>query len=305
MRIVAGLGGNALLRRGQRPDDATQRENLRTAVHGLAAIADGNELLVVHGNGPQVGLLALESAADPTLTHPYPLDVLVGETQGMIGYLLAGALGPALDDRAVAVLVTRTTVDPADPAFAHPTKFIGPGYDRREAARLATGHGWQLRSDGEQWRRVVASPEPRSVVELPIVRRLLDSGAVVIAGGGGGIPVVRRADGRLEGVEAVVDKDLVAALLAIRLQADALLLLTDVPGVYRDFGGPGAELIAEASARELVALGLPEGSMGPKVDACRRFVAERDGLAAIGALGQAEDVLAHRAGTRVRNVEFR
>ncbi|WP_158888118.1 carbamate kinase [Amycolatopsis anabasis] len=297
MRLVIGLGGNALLRRGERADFAVQQRNLATATDTLAAVAREHEAVIVHGNGPQVGLLALESAADRRLERPYPLDALVAETQGMIGYWLAGALGTALPGREVVAVLTRTRVDADDPAFARPAKFIGSGYDRTRADRLAADRGWALHQDGHRWRRVVPSPEPREVLELASVRLLLDSGAIVIAAGGGGIPVT--ANGHPHGVEAVVDKDLVAALLATELGADTLLLLTDVPAVQRDFGTPRATPITEATAQELAALGLPDGSMGPKVEACRRFLAHGGRLAAIGALDEAAAVLTGRAGTRI------
>ncbi|SHF70006.1 carbamate kinase [Streptoalloteichus hindustanus] len=298
MRVVAALGGNALLRRGQRPDHAVQMENVRAAAAALAGLAREHEVLVVHGNGPQVGMLALESAADRDLERPYPLDVLVAETQGMIGYWLVNALHAELPDREVVAVLSRTAVDPDDRAFAHPTKFIGPQYPRAEAERLAADRGWELRPDGRAWRRVVPSPEPTGIPETAVLRRLLADGCLVVTGGGGGTPVALDAEGRPRGVEAVVDKDLVAALLATQLDADALLLLTDVPGVLRGFGSPAPELVARASAAELAELDLPAGSMGPKVEACARF-ARTGGLAAIGQLTRARDVLAGRAGTRV------
>ncbi|NIJ11358.1 carbamate kinase [Saccharomonospora amisosensis] len=300
MRIVAAVGGNALLRRGQRADDAVQRRNLHGAVAALADAVGGEELVVVHGNGPQVGLLARESAADPALRRPYPLDSLVAETQGMIGYWLAAELGAALPDREVAALVTRVVVRRSDPAFALPTKFIGPGYSLADSRALEQQRGWRFLRDGRRWRRVVASPDPVRIVEQSIVERLLESGAVVVAAGGGGIPVVGDPGSEPGAVEAVVDKDLSAALLARELKADALLLLTDVAAVQRGFGTRQAEPVAEATVAELVALGLPEGSMAPKVEAARRFLASGGAVAAIGALEQAGEVLAGTAGTRVR-----
>ncbi|PXY19415.1 carbamate kinase [Prauserella muralis] len=299
MRIVAALGGNALLRRGQRAEHTLQQQNVRRAVRALAPLATEYELVVVHGNGPQVGMLALESAADRDLDQPYPLDVLVAETQGMIGYWLAEALSAALPGREVVTLVTRTVVDGNDPAFARPVKFIGPGYGETAAGTLAADRGWTLRRDGRRWRRVVPSPEPVAVVERPVIARLAAEGVVVVAGGGGGVPVAAGDDGTLRGVEAVVDKDLTAALLAGELKADALLLLTDVPAVLRGFGTAHPEPIARASVAQLRALGLPEGSMAPKVDACGRFLAAGGSLAAIGALHEAGAILAGTAGTRV------
>ncbi|RZQ65908.1 carbamate kinase [Amycolatopsis suaedae] len=299
MRLVVAVGGNALLRRGQTPDAAVQQANVSTAAAAVAALAPGNDLVVVHGNGPQVGLLAQESESDPALTAPYPFDVLVAETQGMIGYWIAAELDNGLGDRAAVALMTRTVVDAGDPAFGRPVKFVGTGYDRATAGRLAAERGWAVERDGDRWRRVVPSPDPRDVVELRQIQALLADGVVVVAGGGGGIPVTRDGDGRRRGVEAVVDKDLTAALLAVRLGADALLLLTDVPAVVRGFGTPDAEPLPAATVGELLALGLPEGSMGPKVEACRRFLAAGGRHAAIGALDQAGAVLAGAAGTTV------
>ncbi|WP_216207350.1 carbamate kinase [Amycolatopsis aidingensis] len=298
-RLVIGLGGNALLRRGQRADAAVQQANLADAAGALAELAAVHEVVLVHGNGPQVGMLALESGADTALDRPYPLDALVAETQGMIGYWLAAALDARLPGREVAAVLTRTLVDAADPAFARPTKFIGPGYERAEARALAAAHDWSLRRDGHSWRRVVPSPEPRGIAELATIRTLLEAGNVVIAAGGGGVPVAVDAAGHRRGVEAVVDKDLAAALLADRLAADFLLLLTDVPAVYRDFGTPAARPVAAATPAELALLGLPDGSMGPKVEACRRFLAAPGRGAAIGALPEAVAVLAGTTGTTV------
>ncbi|MEU9020390.1 carbamate kinase [Actinomadura sp. NPDC048394] len=296
MRIVAALGGNALLRRGEPLDAAVQIAHVREAVRGLAALADGNELIVTHGNGPQVGLLAIESAADPELSAPYPLDVLGAATQGMIGYWLIRELRRALPGREIVALLTETLVDPADPAFGDPTKFIGRGYPPAEARRLRDDRGWAMRPDGRMWRRVVPSPEPRDIVELPAMRRLVDDGCVVIAAGGGGVPV----DPDHHGVEAVVDKDLTAALLAARLKADTLLLLTDVPAVMRDYGTVNARPVTTITPEQLHAMDLPGGSMGPKAEAGCRFAEQRPGaVAVIGSLADAPALLAGRAGTRI------
>lgn len=296
MRIVAALGGNALLRRGEPPDAAVQVAHVREAAAGLAAIADGNELVVTHGNGPQVGLLAVESAADPALSAPYPLDVLGAETQGMIGYWLARELRRALPGREIVALLTETVVDPGDPAFGAPTKFVGRTYSAPEADRMGAEHGWTMRRDGAAWRRVVPSPEPRDIVELPAVARLAGEGCLVIAVGGGGVPT----GGDHRGVEAVVDKDLAAALLATRLEADALLLLTDVPGVMRDLGTAHARPIRAIAPGRLRRLPLPAGSMGPKAEAACRFAEQRDGaVAVIGALADAPALLSGAAGTRI------
>ncbi|WP_372404416.1 carbamate kinase [Streptomyces luteireticuli] len=299
MRVVVALGGNALLRRGDRPDAAVQHANVRAAVAALAPLARQHELVITHGNGPQVGLLALQSAADRSLTSPYPFDVLGAETQGMIGYWLLQSLQNALPGRQVCALLNQTLVSAADPAFADPVKFVGPVYEREEAERLAAERDWTVKADGPYWRRVVPSPDPQRVVETRLIRLLLSSGAVAVCAGGGGVPVIRDEEGRLTGVEAVVDKDLTAALLAEALDADALLLLTDVPRVVRGFGTPEAEPIGNTTPARLRAEHFPAGSMGPKVEAVCRFVELTGGFAAIGALADAPAILDGTAGTLV------
>jgi carbamate kinase len=299
MRIVVALGGNALLERGQRPDAAVQRANTVRAVRALTPLAERHEIVITHGNGPQVGLLALESAADPDLTVPYPLDVLGAQTQGMIGYWLLQALQNALPGRQVAAVLNQTLVSAADPAFAMPTKFVGAVYDEKRARDLAAVRGWSVARDGEHWRRVVPSPEPYRVIETRIIRRLLAEGTVVVCAGGGGVPVVRDEAGKLSGVEAVIDKDLATAKLAEALEADALLLLTDVPAVQRGFGTPAAEAISRATPAALRRERFPAGSMGPKVEAICRFVEVTGDLGAIGALADAVAILDGKAGTVV------
>jgi carbamate kinase len=299
MRLVVALGGNALLRRGELPDAEPQRRNVVSAVAALAPLALAHELIVTHGNGPQVGVLAMESATDPMLTRPFPLDHLGAETQGLIGYWLAQALRNALPGRQVAAVITQCVVDADDAAFTQPAKFVGPTYDELGARRLAAERNWVVAPDGESWRRVVASPEPQRVVEAETVRMLTEAGVLVVCAGGGGVPVVETDAGAFEGVEAVIDKDLTAALLAEVLGADALLLLTDVSGVETDFGRPGSALIRAATPAELRARSFASGSMGPKVDAACRFVERTEGIAAIGSLTQAEAVLAGAAGTRI------
>jgi carbamate kinase len=299
MRVVVALGGNALLERDERPDAVIQRRHVRQAAAALVPLAAGHQLVLCHGNGPQVGVLALESQADTNLSRPYPLDVLVAQTQGMIGYWLVQELGNAgVAQRAVCVL-SQTVVDRSDPAFGHPTKFIGTGYDERQARTLAVSLGWAVAADGPRWRRVVASPRPRGLVEIETVRSLADAGALVVCGGGGGVPVIRSAAGELTGVEAVVDKDLTAAELAITLQADRLLVLTDVPAIIRGYGTPDAQPIHAIDTAALSAMAFPAGSMGPKVDACIRFVTATGRPAAIGALADAAAILAGRAGTTI------
>ncbi len=299
MRVVVALGGNALLRRGEPPEAAIQQHHVGVAVEALIPLARDHDLVVTYGNGPQVGLFALESARDPVLSHPYPLDVLGAQTQGMIGYWLLQALENALPGQQVVSLICQTLVDNDDPAFRCPTKFVGPAYQEDDARRLAMQRGWQVRQDGSSWRRVVASPEPRALVELPTIRTLLGDGAVVVCAGGGGIPVSRSGSGHLHGAEAVVDKDLTAALLARDLGADAVLLLTDVAAVETGFGHDDAKPIRRSSPSALRSEDFAPGSMGPKVEAACRFVESTGRVAAIGRLEDAVGLLDGTAGTRV------
>ena len=299
MRVVVALGGNALLRRGQPADAAAQRQNVAIAVEALAELAREHEVVVTHGNGPQVGLLALQGEAYAQV-RAYPLDVLGAESEGMIGYLLDQELVNTLGTRDVATLLTQVIVDRDDPAFEHPTKFVGPVYSEPEARQLAYARRWTVARDGEHWRRVVPSPEPRSIVELRTIRLLVEAGVVVICVGGGGIPVVVDREGRLHGIEGVVDKDLAAALLAEGLGADALLMLTDVPAVEVAWGTPTARRLGDVTAGELAGMTFASGSMGPKVRAACRFAERTGGLAAIGSLAEAVDILEGRSGTRIR-----
>jgi carbamate kinase len=299
MRLVVALGGNALLERDERPDAVIQRRHVRQAAAALAPLGAAHQIVLCHGNGPQVGLLALESQADTSLSRPYPLDVLVAQTQGMIGYWLVQELGNAGVAQRAACVMSQTLVDPDDPAFGHPTKFIGAGYDQDQAQALAARLGWAIAADGPRWRRVVASPRPLGLVEIETVRSLADAGALVVCGGGGGVPVIRSEAGELTGVEAVVDKDLTAAELAITLKADRLLVLTDVPAIIRGYGTPDARPIQAIDTDALSAMTFPAGSMGPKVQACIRFVRATGQPAAIGALTDAAGILAGRAGTTI------
>jgi carbamate kinase len=297
MRIVAALGGNALLRRGERPDVGVQRDNVRRAARSIAAIALQNAVVVTHGNGPQVGLLALQSEADPTVA-PYPLDVLGAESEGLIGYLIEQELGRLLPGREVATLLTQVEVDPRDPAFGAPTKPIGPVYDERTARQMSRERGYAIAPDGAGFRRVVASPEPLAIRELRVIEILLAAGVLVVCTGGGGIPVVTMPDGGVRGVEAVIDKDLASALLARALGADALLLLTDVPAVLDAW--PHGAPIRHTTPRELRGRRFAAGSMAPKVEAACRFVEHGGALAAIGALDDAAALLRGERGTIVR-----
>lgn len=301
MLVVAALGGNALLARGQALTAQNQRENARIAAGALAEIVEaGHDLVVTHGNGPQVGLLALQGLAYKP-DEIYPLDVMGAETEGMIGYLIEQELENALDhSRPVATLLTQIRVDPGDPAFDKPTKFVGPVYDKGQAEKIAERHGWSIAADGDHWRRVVPSPTPVEIPDLKVIRLLLRNGTIVICAGGGGIPVMAQPDGSLAGVQAVIDKDAASALLADSLEADALLLLTDVEGVLRDFGTDKAARIERLSHVEAAAMGLPAGSMGPKVEAAARFAVGGEGrMAGIGRLGEALAILEGRAGTVV------
>lgn len=297
MRIVAALGGNALLRRGQTPDSDIQQAHVEEAVAALAPLAADHDLIITHGNGPQVGVLANESARDPSLTHPYPFDVLTAQTQGMIGYWLLQALHTNLPDRRAAALISRTLIAADDPALAHPTKFVGPVFDQATAQRLAAERGWDVAPDGPAWRRVVPSPRPLDIIDLPLISDLIDGNTVVVCAGGGGAAVAQDGQGRLHGVEAIVDKDLVAALLARSLKADALLLLTDVPAVIDHYGTPDAQPIRRATPRQMRERSFPSGSMGPKVEGACEFVEDTGGFAAIGTLQDAPRLAAQTAGT--------
>lgn len=299
MLVVAALGGNALLRRGQPLTAEAQRVNVKVAAKALAGIIRaGHRLVITHGNGPQVGLLALQGAAYKP-DEAYPLDVLGAETAGMIGYMIEQELENALGhDRAVATLLTQVVVDPRDPGFANPTKPVGPVYTQAEAEALAKARDWRIAPDGDKWRRVVPSPKPIEIPDTRVIELLLDAGVVVICTGGGGIPVIRHANGSLIGIEAVVDKDASSALLARSLKADALLLLTDVDAVYRNFGTPNAARITQVTPEDARQLDAPEGSMAPKLRAAAEF-ASNGGVAAIGRLPDALLLLKGKAGTRI------
>jgi carbamate kinase len=304
MRVVAALGGNALLKRGEPLTAENQRANARVACKALAPVALEHELVVSHGNGPQVGLLALQGSAY-TEVDPYPLDLLGAQTEGMIGYLIQQELGNELPfEKRLASLLTLIEVDPDDPAFQDPTKPIGPIYEKAEADRLAKEKGWEFKPDGDSFRRVVPSPLPQRIFGIEPVGWLLDRGAVVICAGGGGIPVMytdapAAAGRQLVGVEAVIDKDLASALLAKDLQAEVLLIVTDVDAVYADWGTPGQRAIRRATPSALAETEFAAGSMGPKVRAACSFVEETGGLAAIGSISDTPALLRGEAGTTV------
>lgn len=300
MRLVVALGGNALLKRGEPMTAETQRANVARAATSLAALIDaGHQIVVTHGNGPQVGLIALQAAAGPK-DGAYPLDILGAESEGMIGYLIEQELRNLLRDRvSIATLLTQVRVDPADPAFQHPSKPIGPVYEEASARRLQAERGWTVKLDGDKWRRVVASPEPLEILEIKVISLLIERNVVVVCTGGGGIPVVARRDGSLVGIEAVIDKDRASALLAQQIDADMLLLLTDVDAVYRDFGTPRARQIARVGAQAFSADQFAAGSMRPKVEAATRFASHAGKSAAIGRLEDAMAMLAGTAGTLI------
>lgn len=301
MRIVVALGGNALLRRGEPMTAGHQRANVRLAAKSLAGVAMEHELVVSHGNGPQVGLLALQSEAYGDV-EAYPLDILGAETQGMIGYLVEQELGNLLPfERPLATILTMVEVDPDDPAFGDPTKFVGPVYEREQALALAAEKGWSVKPDGPSWRRVVPSPRPRWIFEIRPMRWLLERGAVVICAGGGGIPTMYAPDQErlLVGVEAVIDKDLASSLLARELEADLFVMATDVDGVYTGWATPNQTRLDRVTPAELAAMDFPAGSMGPKVEAAAEFVELTGRRAAIGSLDQIDGLVAGTAGTNV------
>jgi carbamate kinase len=302
MLIVVALGGNALLRRGEPMTADTQRQNVRVAAGALAPLASAHQLVLSHGNGPQVGLLALQAAAYESV-EPYPLDILGAETQGMIGYLLEQELGNLLPvEVPFASLLTMIEVDAHDPAFQNPTKFIGPVYDRADADRIAGDKHWIFKADGQYWRRVVPSPKPKRIFEIRPIRWLLERGTVVICAGGGGIPTAYDTDSRrktLEGVEVVIDKDFAGALLARDLQADMYVMATDTDGVYLDWGTPNARKLQRTTPIELAQYEFPAGSMGPKIEAACEFASATGKPAAIGALADIERIVAGEAGTLI------
>ncbi|HNM95097.1 MAG TPA: carbamate kinase [Mycobacterium sp.] len=300
MRIVIALGGNALLQRGQPMTAENQRANIRLAAERIASIAPGNEIVIAHGNGPQVGLLALQDLAYEEV-DPYPLDVLGAETEAMIGYVIEQELGNLLPlEQPFATILTMIEVDADDPAFAHPTKPIGPVYDKATAERLAAEHDWSIAPDGDKYRRVVASPKPQRIFEIRPIRMLVEQGVIVICAGGGGIPTMYGKDGKLLGVQAVIDKDLAAALLAEQLEADLLVIATDVDGVYTGWGTPQQARLGNVTVDQVVEMNLPAGSMGPKVAAACGFATQTKNEAVIGSLADIDRIVAGTAGTRVR-----
>ena len=298
MRIVIALGGNALLRRGEEMTAENQRENIRIAAKVLAPIIEKHEVVISHGNGPQVGLLSLQSAAYKEVEE-YPLDILGAQTQGMIGYMIEQELGNHLPvEIPIASILTMVEIDPEDPAFSNPTKPIGPIYDEKEARDLAKLKGWNIKQDGNYWRRVVPSPEPHRIFQLRPIHWLLEKGTVVICAGGGGIPTSYKDNGKLEGVEVVIDKDRASSLLAFEFEADLLIMATDTDGVYLDWGSDSEKIISKTTPEEISKYSFDKGSMGPKVEAACSFVERSGQRAVIGSLKNIEKMVSGISGTQ-------
>jgi len=301
MRIVVALGGNALLKRGEPMTAEVQRKNVKVAAQALAPLAKEHQLVIAHGNGPQVGLLALQASAYKEV-EAYPLDVLGAQTEGSIGYMIEQELGNLLPfEVPFATILTMVEVDPNDPGFQNPTKFVGPVYDKAEADRLAQEKSWAFKQDGNKWRRVVPSPLPKRIFEIRPIKWLLEQNTIVICAGGGGIPTMYLPDGTrtLVGVEAVIDKDLASELLARELDADLYIMATDVDGVYLDWGKPEQRIISRVTSEEIKAQSFPSGSMGTKVLAACQFVERTGKRAAIGSLEDIARIVAGAAGTNV------
>ena len=299
MKVVIALGGNALLKRGEALEADVQRANVAHAAAAIATVAQSHSVVVTHGNGPQVGLLALQSESYHGV-RPYPLDILGAQSEGMIGYLIDLELENQLPKRQIVTLLTQIEVSPNDPAFKNPSKAIGPAFSEAEAKRLAKERGWSVAPDGPKWRRVVPSPEPIRVREIAAIRLLMAAGAIVVCAGGGGIPVIASPSGAMHGAEAVIDKDLAAALLAHQVGADALLLLTDVDAAYVNWGTPRQQAVRETMPDGLRKLAFTSGSMKPKIEAACRFVESGGKLAGIGRLEDAAAILEGLRGTVVR-----
>lgn len=299
MKIVIALGGNALLKRGEPMTAENQRENVKTACAQIARVYDGNQLIITHGNGPQVGLLALQNNAYKEVPM-YPLDVLGAETAGMIGYMIQQELSNTVPGSAsIATVLTQIQVDPKDPAFQKPSKPVGPVYSKEEADKIAAEKGWTMAPDNDKYRRVVASPKPVNIFGLEPLKTLIDNKYIVVCGGGGGIPTWVDDNGKQHGAEAVIDKDLATALLATLIDADLFVIATDVDGAYLDWGKPEQKRIALAAPDAALAFGFASGSMGPKIEAAANFAKATGKDAVIGALADIEQIVAGKAGTRI------
>lgn len=302
-RIVVALGGNALLKRGEAMTAGNQRRNARIAAEALAPLCEEHDTVITHGNGPQVGLLALQEIMN-TEVEDYPLDVLVGETMGMIGYMIEQELGNLLPfEHHVATILTMIEVDPEDPAFDDPTKFIGKVYTAEEAKVETETKGWIMKPDGDKFRRVVPSPKPKQIFQKQAIQWLLDKGVTVIAAGGGGIPTMyqKGGDRQLVGVEAVIDKDLASCLLAKEIGADCLVIATDADAVYLDWGTPDQRAIKSATPDAMDAFNFPAGSMGPKVQAAQDFARSSGQKAIICSLPDVPAAIRGEKGTTVFN----
>ena len=297
MRIVIALGGNALLKRGEPMHYEVQRANVRMACQQIAKVLPGNELIITHGNGPQVGLIALQQNTYPVVPM-YPLDAIGAESVGMIGYMIARELTNVVP-RSITVtnVLTQTEIDPNDPAFKHPTKPIGPIYTKEEAESQT--NDWTMASDNDKFRRVVASPDPQRILGLSALKTLIENGHLVVCCGGGGVPVYFDKEGQLTGAEAVIDKDLASSLLAISINADLFVIATDVDGVYTDWRKPSQSLIRQIDATSLRRMSFAQGSMGPKVEAACRFAEQTERTAVIGALDQIEKIINGEKGTQI------
>lgn len=295
--LVIALGGNALLKRGAVLSAENQYQSIALIADAIGKLAKKYRIAIVHGNGPQVGLLALQNLAYRDVP-PYPLDILVAESQGMIGYMLAQQLGAFHPAQPVSTLLTRVLVDSEDPAYREPSKFIGPVYEPQQQAELEKKYGWSMKLDGKYLRRVVPSPEPKKIIDIEAINLLLAKNHIVICNGGGGVPMVASAQGMI-GSEAVIDKDLASALLAEALDADHLVILTDADAVYQHWGTPQQKAIRSATTKELAPMAVADGSMGPKIMAVSRFVQRSGKVAHIGALQDIESVLAGTAGTSI------
>lgn len=299
MRIVIALGGNALLRRTEPLEEQIQRKNVAQACRVIAQVAGEHEVIITHGNGPQVGLLALQNDAYKAVS-PYHLDVLGAETEGMIGYMLSQELKNCIPKKNVVAMLTQTLVNSDDPAFKHPTKFVGPVYTKEQAEELVQQKGWVVKADGDYFRRVVPSPQPQRIIEVPIINYLLKmEDLIIICAGGGGVPVTFDKNKKLKGLEAVVDKDQTSNVLALAIKADALIMLTDVAGVETHFGMPNSKKIKEATPEQLKAYAFAKGSMGPKVRSAISFVKSGGKFSAIGALDDLVKIIPGELGTRI------
>ena len=300
MRIVIALGGNALLQKGQPLEASIQQENIIRACRAIAEIVGDHDLIITHGNGPQVGLLALQAESYKEV-KPYPLDILDAETEGMLGYQITRELTNVLPERKVVSVLTQVQVDPLDPAFAEPSKPVGPIYPAADRKKLRDEYGWAFTEVADGLRRLVPSPEPGQIIELAAIRLLVEHGHIVVCAGGGGIPVCLDRAGELKGAAAVIDKDLTSALLAKELNAEILLLLTDIDAVYEHWGSDRARPLRESTPAKLRGLSFEAGSMGPKVAAACRFVESTGGLARIGDLYDLPRVISGDSGTCISN----